>query len=326
MKYAIVNGERIEAKSKVLGFCPICQSQVRGYAGMAKINHWKHISKEDCDSWFEPETEWHRTWKNAFPNDWQETIIKKDGIKHIADIYNPTKELVIEFQNSPMSIDVLQKREAFYDRMIWVVNVAPYLKNITLEKSWHACFSEMILKPAESRYNRIDNSFHRIVDRIIRIYTLKLDGASNWAKLQVEELVSVFEPELKDRLFNSIWNLMTSVLSYEEMRIKVSELVNNLLFNSGDYQDSYRVFNEINQLKSRLIEKYNALNFNDMAIHQDLFFLEWKHQHKHWNFTKTPLFIDTGNQEIYLVKENWEYGSGFIIKRYTKSDFINHYT
>lgn len=326
MKYALINDIRTEATSRAIGLCPICKSEMRGYAGPLKINHWKHISSANCDSWFEPETEWHREWKSMFPSEWQETIMEKEGIKHIADIYNPRKELIIEFQNSPMSIDVLQKRETFYDRMIWVVNVAPYFKNITLEKSWHDCFSERISNPAESRYNRIDNSFDRVVSRIISIYTLKLDGASTWAKMQVEKLVSVFEPELRDKLFDSIWSLMTTVLSYEEMRIRVSELVNNLLFNSGEYQESYRVFNEINQLKSRLTEKYKHLNFNDLAIHKDLFFLEWKHQHKHWNFAKKSLYIDTGNQEIYLVKENWEYGGGFIVKRYSKSAFMSHYS
>jgi hypothetical protein len=119
--------------------------------------------------------------------------------------------------------------------------------------------------------------------------------------------------------------MMTTVLSYEEMRIKVSELVNSLSFNSGDYQESYRNLNKINQLKALLIEKYEYLDFNDLAIHKDLFFLEWKHQHKHWNFVKKPLFIDIGNQEIYLVKENLEYGSGFIVKRYSKTEFFRHY-
>jgi competence CoiA-like predicted nuclease len=55
MKYALVKGIRIEATSKKMGTCPLCLSDVRGYAGKIVVNHWKQVSKIDCDNWHEPE-------------------------------------------------------------------------------------------------------------------------------------------------------------------------------------------------------------------------------------------------------------------------------
>lgn len=89
MKYAIINGIRKEAESKEIGNCSFCGSKVRGHFGLERINHWKHISKNDCDIWNEGETEWHRSWKNHFDESQQE-VIRYDQIsakKHVADIY-----------------------------------------------------------------------------------------------------------------------------------------------------------------------------------------------------------------------------------------------
>ena len=63
MKKAFVNGIEGEATSKARGVCRFCASSMRGYAGPMQDNHWKHISKDACDPWFEPETKWHREWK-----------------------------------------------------------------------------------------------------------------------------------------------------------------------------------------------------------------------------------------------------------------------
>jgi len=75
-------------------------------------------------------TEWHRQWQECFSEQYRE-IVHKDpetGEKHIADIKIPIagKELVIEFQNSPISAKEIQSREHFYKDMIWVVNGETY--------------------------------------------------------------------------------------------------------------------------------------------------------------------------------------------------------
>ncbi len=122
MKFAIVNGDKTEALKGVKGICPNCGSELIAKCGELKMNHWSHKGIRTCDSWWEPETEWHRSWKNHFPNEWQENIrfdeLKNE--KHIADIL-PIDNLVIEFQHSHIEPQERISREKFYKNMVWVV-------------------------------------------------------------------------------------------------------------------------------------------------------------------------------------------------------------
>jgi hypothetical protein len=75
-----------------------------------------------CDPWWENETEWHRNWKNCFPNDWQERIhIAVSGEKHIADV-KTIKDWIIEFQHSHLNPEERQARNNFYGKLVWVVD------------------------------------------------------------------------------------------------------------------------------------------------------------------------------------------------------------
>ena len=157
MIWAIKNNERITANPKQKAWCPICNNKVISKCGSIKIWHWAHKSNFECDSFKEPETKWHREWKENFPKECQEIIIKKikyitnlgifyDEIKenfeidlakkhnikiiyHIADI-KTKKGLLIEFQNSPISSKEIIEREKFYDNMIWVLNGKTIGKNL----------------------------------------------------------------------------------------------------------------------------------------------------------------------------------------------------
>jgi len=124
MRFAIFNKERVEATSGLKGaICPLCSQAVIAKCGTQKVNHWAHRTIKTCDSWWEPETEWHRSWKNNFPADWQEVILFDEitNEKHIADIR--TKHgLIIEFQYSHINPEESNSRENFYKNMIWVVD------------------------------------------------------------------------------------------------------------------------------------------------------------------------------------------------------------
>lgn len=147
MKYALVNNMREEATKNQVGDCPLCKSPVRAYCGEFMAHHWKHINL-DCDTWNEPETEWHRNWKNKFIEDWQE-IVKFDALsneKHIADIYNPHIDLVIEFQNSPISNEEIKSREEFYKKLIWVLNLKDITKNLKFYHNFDEGVSEIAQK------------------------------------------------------------------------------------------------------------------------------------------------------------------------------------
>jgi len=123
MKFALFDNKRVEAQPKQQGLCPNCSQPVIAKCGDKKVWHWAHRSISSCDSWWEPETEWHRNWKNNYPSDWQEVILfdEQTNEKHIADIRSVHK-LVIEFQHSAIKPEERISREKFYKNMIWVVD------------------------------------------------------------------------------------------------------------------------------------------------------------------------------------------------------------
>ena len=75
-------GIRTRATPLRKAYCPLCNSEVISKCGKIKIWHWGHKKNSECDSFKEPETEWHLKWKNYFPKEYQEVIIEN----HRADI------------------------------------------------------------------------------------------------------------------------------------------------------------------------------------------------------------------------------------------------
>lgn len=74
-------------------------------------------------SLFNGETVWHSNWKKAFPESFREkTFLNRElGYYHRADVFTSCGT-AIEFQNSPICLEELQSREAFYPNLLWVVN------------------------------------------------------------------------------------------------------------------------------------------------------------------------------------------------------------
>jgi len=122
MKYALVNGERHEAQSGLSGTCPTCDRPVVAKCGEVRIWHWAHLGRRCDDHWQEPETEWHRAWKGHFPVPCQEVVLRAaTGEKHRADV-KTDRGWVIEFQYSFLKPEERRSRDAFYPKLIWVVN------------------------------------------------------------------------------------------------------------------------------------------------------------------------------------------------------------
>ena len=122
MKYAHVCGKKTEATKGAIGFCPCCGSQLIARCGDERVDHWAHKGKLSCDHWWENETEWHRAWKGHFPVEWQEEVHKADdGEKHVADV-KTEQGWTIEFQHSPIKPEERRSRDAFYPKLVWVVD------------------------------------------------------------------------------------------------------------------------------------------------------------------------------------------------------------
>lgn len=134
MQYALVDNEKVEATPKMTGRCQLCELEVFSKCGEVNIWHWSHKKHESCDGWYEPETEWHRNWKIVFGKENSEIVIKRDGVKHIADILT-SNEVVIELQNSPIRKPDIRKREFFYGvRMLWILNGQSFKQNFSFFK------------------------------------------------------------------------------------------------------------------------------------------------------------------------------------------------
>lgn len=123
MRYANVNGVKSEAQPKMRGVCRACDGEVVAKCGKHVIWHWSHLSLGTCDRWWEIETEWHRQWKDRFPEDWQEVVQYEPltGEKHIADV-RTEHGVVVEFQRSTIDPAEVNARESFYQRMVWVID------------------------------------------------------------------------------------------------------------------------------------------------------------------------------------------------------------
>lgn len=122
MKFALVGGVRREALPELSGVCPLCSRAVVARCGAIRVWHWSHLGRRLCDSWWENETEWHRRWKALFPLDWQEVVHRADdGERHIADV-RTAQGWVLEFQHSYLNAREREARDAFYPRLVWVVD------------------------------------------------------------------------------------------------------------------------------------------------------------------------------------------------------------
>jgi len=133
MKYAFLGSDRAEATPQAKALCMYCGKPMIAKCGTRVVWHWAHKGRLYCDSWWENETDWHRSWKNAFPESWQEVVHEDSatGERHIADVKTPTG-LIVEFQHSNISQEEKSQRDAFYKSIIWIVDVSHWKKGLWL--------------------------------------------------------------------------------------------------------------------------------------------------------------------------------------------------
>lgn len=127
MFWALNENEKVRAIPNIKAVCPICKGQVIPKCGRIKIWHWAHQNNFECDSWSEPESEWHINWKNEFPKEQQEFTMGA----HRADI-RTSDRWIIELQNSSISPEEIIERENYYKRMIWLINGVTFAKGLEL--------------------------------------------------------------------------------------------------------------------------------------------------------------------------------------------------
>lgn len=135
MLFAILDDKKIEPIPNTQAKCPLCGEKVLSRCGEIKVWHWAHFKGKSCDSWYEPETHWHKNWKLTFGKENCEIKIAKEDCWHVADVLTKEK-VVIELQNSPIQKNIIRKREEFYgERMIWLINGIKFKDNFYI-KDW----------------------------------------------------------------------------------------------------------------------------------------------------------------------------------------------
>lgn len=134
MLYAIDDFKnQITANPGETAICPHCESAVIAKCGQIVSWHWAHVADADCDSWSEGETQWHLDWKKIVLPERCEVSIKNHAGNHRADVIG-NRGVVIELQNSPISVAVIHEREWFYENMVWLFNAESFRKNFHFRK------------------------------------------------------------------------------------------------------------------------------------------------------------------------------------------------
>lgn len=123
MQYALVDGQRATPVPRQRGVCQYCGEEMVAKCGRYVMWHWAHMPGSNCDPWWGSESEWHREWKERFPEDWREVVHFDEltGEKHVADV-KTSHAIVVEFQRSQISSEEVASRESFYRDLVWVVD------------------------------------------------------------------------------------------------------------------------------------------------------------------------------------------------------------
>lgn len=173
MFYALdENKIRIEPSPGLRATCPTCDSAVIAKCGQIVAWHWAHAIGGDCDSFSEGETKWHLWWKGqALPERCEVRMSGPDG-DHRADVVG-AGGIVVELQNSPISVEEIQEREHFYGNMIWLFNGDRFLKTLDVRGDDPDFVTFRWKHPPKSLW-RIENPLYIDVanDRILHVKKL----------------------------------------------------------------------------------------------------------------------------------------------------------
>ncbi|WP_291125068.1 hypothetical protein [Flavobacterium sp. UBA6031] len=260
--------------------CPLCGGTLVGKCGDIYTWHWQHTNDRECDPWKEHETLWHRKWKAKFPKIQQEVIIERNGEKHIADV-KTKNNTVIEFQNSSISTTTIEIREAFYGKMIWVINAQSFKENFKIRSIVSSALRN-IEEESSSELEHIKKSYSTFIKdietKLNEIYSDKNLKESEYnakktkkeklesSKSQIDILHDSIIESIKARQFNEILYLLGF-----DVKDKIEQLLGeigktnaeikikrNFLLEIAGYED----FNiENKNFKLVKYESINATNF-----------------------------------------------------------------
>ncbi len=308
MRYAIVNKEKILAFKGGKGTCPLCDSIAIAHCGDIRSHHWKHQSKDDCDTWSEGMTQWHIDWQNCFPKEMQEVTIKKGEEKHRADVFIKHKELVIEFQNSPISQQDIIDRELFYGNIIWVLNCNSNSDKILIQDLSVGEWLKAIKIP--STYTKKFENY---------IYYQNMKTVDDYIKKVYSELIMPVSKKV-----NEFYQRQNNLIKNQLYCNTLQQLLQN--YNEGFYKnidDGVKqfitgIFNELEEINKEFYRVKEELEFSK------LYKFEWPRIPKSWEISNKPIYFNIGD-ELYKLYSKEKYKNFFSVLKISKNKFIEDY-
>lgn len=261
--------------------------------GSVKIHHWAHKTGGTCDKWWESESEWHLKWKGYFPEDWREEV-KHDqatGEKHIADVFNPNLELVIEFQNSPLSIGEMKSREAFYKKMIWIVNAQDFDFRTSSLDEWN------------EDVGKLERKLRRNALKIHQKPSYELHEKNFLAELELQRIRKAqgYGGISKEEAAYRIWKAENEILRNKlEFYKDAEDEASNALRMYLDDMELYRKKNENRDFEDLFIQYF------------------WSRRREVWSQASLPVFFDLGGEIVWIK-------SPYVAKRVPLNTFISKY-
>ncbi|NVO10268.1 MAG: hypothetical protein HXX16_09935 [Bacteroidales bacterium] len=267
------NNNKVRPRKGDKAICPFCFEKVIAVCGDINIHHWRHEAINNCDSWKEPETEWHRDWKQKFPKEWQEYIIEKNNEKHIADI-RTNSGLILELQNSSISNLTIQIRENFYQNMVWLIN-ADYFKNNFQIRSLVTSNLRSLdnkYKPYLNQNNNIEDGL-KDLNKLLAEYKSELNSSTDQYN-RIQNLISDYTNKLST-IENIANELLTEKYHYGIFRDFNPESISNILnYNirlvviEKEFKNRANQINEIVCLPNSTIkgfENYKVVSFEQVS-------------------------------------------------------------
>ena len=239
MRYAKdEQGKRVCIKQAIKNevyYCPNCEEELVQRHGSVNEHCFAHKKGTECDAWG-CMGEWHNAWQDSFPEENREVYLHTATETHRADVY--INNIILEFQDSPISSEELHKRINFYTKkgtLIFIFN----LKRRYIRVKDNQCFwtdaSRSIVPPNNKNYFVILETENNLL-----LVNKQLSG---WSRF------SIIGSYTKDEFINSIKSGQFFMTIYK-MQVDILSEENKKLREERELYRSYKVEAEKKELEN----------------------------------------------------------------------------
>ena len=318
------NGERIYPYKNGRATCQLCGGTLIAHCGEIRIDHWQHFGERDvdCDTWKEPETEWHRAWKERFPKEWREIVIEN----HRADV-KTLHGLVMEFQNSPISPAVIREREEFYGYMLWVVNAADFDENLVFRSR----VKSQLRRHEESTKHEVSGAIIEIEKEIKDTIAERQKAYSEMGELEKSVRLKRNDINKYEEYFPESRNIAIRVAQYtpgdSSFRLwrdpapDIYETVDHNLVKevSEQLQAKNRLEKEVTETQNLLKTIYQFPDFNlEQVTYKQVSYKDLNAQ----NYHKAKLVSKSTMHQLFPVARQFTSETDFLSFKYKQEEFI----